>query len=156
MNALLSFVTGLSIVLIFVFIGLTIFLVLRGSRIRDSVPESKVVDTTEEWVAYIQNAWQGVGQHLNSLNPSDWKMAIIEADKLIDDILTYYMGLKGESMAERLTLLSKEQLSSLDLLWEAHKTRNRIVHEPGYKIEQSEAKKIVSYYEEVLKEMKTL
>ncbi len=98
--------------------------------------------------------WQAVLDHLNSANESEWKLAIIEADKLTDDLLIR-KGCQGESMAERLSLLTKREFKSLDLLWEAHKVRNRIAHKLDFKINRNEALRIISYYGEAIKDLST-
>ena len=52
-----------------------------------------------------------------------------------------------------MSLLDKDDLQSLDLLWEAHKVRNRIAHKLDFKLNRSEALRVISYYEEALKEL---
>ncbi|MEN9920633.1 MAG: hypothetical protein RL538_526 [Candidatus Parcubacteria bacterium] len=66
--------------------------------------------------------------HIDSENPNDWKLAIIEADIILDDLLQQ-KGFTGASLGERLKDISPMQLSSLNDAWEAHKVRNRIAHE---------------------------
>ncbi len=66
--------------------------------------------------------------HSDSENPNDWKLAIIEADIILDDILKQ-RGYAGNSLGERLKSISPQQLSSLNDAWEAHKIRNRIAHD---------------------------
>ncbi|MEY3784188.1 MAG: hypothetical protein RLZZ230_510 [Candidatus Parcubacteria bacterium] len=66
--------------------------------------------------------------HLESENPNDWKLAIIEADIILDDTLKK-RGYVGNSLGERLKTISPEQLNSLSDAWEAHKVRNRIAHD---------------------------
>jgi hypothetical protein len=66
--------------------------------------------------------------HLDSLNPNDWKLAIIEADIILDDILKQH-GYVGNSLGERLKSISPQQFGSLQDAWEAHKVRNRIAHD---------------------------
>lgn len=57
------------------------------------------------------------------------KMAIIEADKLVDTVLKR-AGIKGESMADRLRRCEKMvDRSSYQAMWDAHKVRNQLVHE---------------------------
>ncbi len=59
------------------------------------------------------------------------KMAIIEADKLVDVILKK-AGITGNTMAERLRKVQKlVQRPIYSGMWEAHKLRNHIVHEVG-------------------------
>jgi hypothetical protein len=70
---------------------------------------------------------QEVYLHIDSENPNDWKLAIIEADIVLDDILKQ-RGYAGNSLGERLRSIAPSQLSTLDDAWEAHKVRNQIAH----------------------------
>lgn len=65
--------------------------------------------------------------HITSDNPNDWKLAIIEADIILDDVLKK-AGYTGVSLGERLRSISPAQLQSLDDAWQAHKIRNQIAH----------------------------
>lgn len=67
-------------------------------------------------------------QHSASDEPSDWKLAIIEADIILDGLLKE-RGYAGNSLGERLRNITPAQLSSIDDAWEAHKVRNQIAHE---------------------------
>lgn len=68
-----------------------------------------------------------VFKHSESDNPNDWKLAIIEADIILDGILKK-KGYAGNSLGERLKSISPQQLSTLNDAWEAHKIRNNIAH----------------------------
>lgn len=68
---------------------------------------------------------------LESMEP---KLAIIEADKLVDTVLKK-AGIKGETLGERLR--NSQKLISRDVysnMWEAHKVRNQIVHDHDFDI----------------------
>ncbi|MCD5380986.1 MAG: hypothetical protein LR008_00225 [Candidatus Pacebacteria bacterium] len=67
-------------------------------------------------------------KHSNSENPNDWKLAIIEADIILDNLLKE-RGYAGKSLGERLKSISPQQLRTLNEAWEAHKIRNRIAHD---------------------------
>ena len=65
--------------------------------------------------------------HSASDSPNDWKLAIIEADIILDELLKE-AGYVGTSLGERLKSISPMQLKSLDDAWQAHKVRNQIAH----------------------------
>lgn len=67
-------------------------------------------------------------KHSTSDNPNDWKLAIIEADIILEGILKE-RGYVGNSLGERLKSIPPSQLSTLNDAWEAHKIRNMIAHE---------------------------
>jgi uncharacterized membrane protein len=73
------------------------------------------------------NRIQDMFEHVSSDSPNDWKLAIIEADIILDEILKE-KGYAGVSLGERLKSVSPTQLQSLDDAWQAHKVRNQIAH----------------------------
>lgn len=149
-----NLIITISVILILVFAAIVVLFLSKAKKIKASISVrgEKALGAGPE---IFNERWQAVLGHLNSVNESEWKLAIIEADKIIDDLLIQ-KGCKGESMAERLSLLDKKELRSLDLLWEVHKVRNRIVHKLGFKINRNEALRAISYYGEALKELQTL
>lgn len=87
--------------------------------------------------------------------PQSYVLAIIEADKLVDDALKA-MGLEGEHVADRLEKLRVEDHPTLDRLWRAHRVRNELVHTPDFGIEEGDAKDVLKVYEKFLKELGAL
>lgn len=98
--------------------------------------------------------WKDIEAHIASQNISDWKLALIDADSLIDDILKR-AGYPGKTMGERLKQIEPSDLNHLAELWEAHKLRNRIAHE-GERIERRDVDRAMEQYRLVLKELKFL
>ena len=96
--------------------------------------------------------WLAILKKLDSENPSDWNLAIMQADSIVDNILKE-MGLGGETMGERMKALDKSRLASLDDLWEAHRIRNEIAHSSEKNVTKHRAVYAVSLFEEVLKEL---
>lgn len=143
-----------SIILILFFLTLTVLFFRKAKKIKSGVVVKKEEGSEADFKKFKEN-WQAVLYHLNSNNESDWKLAVIEADKLVDDLLVQ-KGYKGESLAERLSFVNKKELKSLGLLWEAHKIRNRITHQSGFKLDYNQASKAISYYEEALKDLRGL
>jgi hypothetical protein len=91
-------------------------------------------------------------QHIESSNPNDWKLAIIEADIILDDILKQ-KGYVGASLGERLKSISPNQLNSLNDAWEAHKIRNRIAHDGAdFVLTQRLAEETINRYRRVFTE----
>lgn len=97
--------------------------------------------------------WKAVENLLISTNESDWKLAVIEADKMLDELLII-LGYQGESLGDRLLSIEKGDMQTLDDAWEAHKYRNRIAHETGMQVSEREAKRILGLYKKVFQEYK--
>lgn len=127
---------AITIVFSIINIGLIVFIayiVRQYLRLREEpwpheVAQEKpihVITPKEE----VWESWKGIQELLASPNPSDWNMAVLRADALLDEVLRR-MGHEGDTIADRLKIVSPIQVPSLDRLWEAHRLRNVIAHEP--------------------------
>lgn len=103
----------------------------------------------------LQARWQEIITHIGSTREAEWKYAVIEADKLVDDALQA-AGYSGETMGERLMNIENGQIQTINGLWDAHKIRNRLVHDTNYFLRYAEAKRATQLYEETLKELGAL
>lgn len=117
-------------------------------------PESHVVaeeaPREEEKVGSLK--WQVVEKHISSLNPSDWRLAILEADIMLDDMVRGF-GYSGQNLGERLKAASRASFATLDQAWEAHKIRNAIAHEgAGFELGEREARRVINLYRAVFEE----
>lgn len=100
----------------------------------------------------IHKKWNKMILVIKSGDERDLRLAIIEADSLIDEILKDH-GHLGNDMGERMKSIHSSEFENLDDLWMAHKTRNRLVHESGYKISKEEAKKIIAIYHKCMENL---
>lgn len=82
--------------------------------------------------------WGELQKKIESPSPGDWNFAVVQADAIFDEVLKE-MGLPGATMGERLQSLDPAKLESLNDVWEAHKLRNRIVHDSDRVLTQGEA-----------------
>ncbi len=103
----------------------------------------------------IRKQWDKILARIEAKDEANLKLAVIEADGLIDSLLKR-IGYKGETMFERLKSIKPVQLKSLDGLWQAHKVRNRVVHESNFKISLSRAEEVIENYEKVLEELEAI
>jgi len=103
----------------------------------------------------LEKRWQYTVRRLESPNMADWKLAVIEAENLTEEVLAR-MGFNGESFGERLKKMKPDQLPSLDNLTNAHQIRNNIVHDPDYRIDIGEISKTIAIYEKSLQELDAL
>lgn len=99
--------------------------------------------------------WAKIKEMGDSGREADMKLAIIEADKLFDDLLKR-IGYVAEDMGGRLKLISPAQLSCIDDVWYAHKIRNQIAHQPDYQITSKEAQTAIDAFEQALRELEVL
>lgn len=95
--------------------------------------ELKSVEAAEEAWQRLYGAgskndrWTEIQQHIASDNPSDWKLAIIEADIILEKMLND-QGFAGATVAEKLRSASPNSFSTIEDAWDAHKVRNKVAH----------------------------
>jgi hypothetical protein len=100
----------------------------------------------------LNEKWKKVQAHINSNNPSDWRLAILEADIMLDEMLEK-MGYQGDTMGEKFRSVDKSDFLTLDLAQEAHGVRNRIAHGGSdYPLNERDAKRVVDMYKKVFEE----
>ncbi len=98
---------------------------------------------------FYTNKWQDIEKNYMK-SPTEAKMAIIEADKLLDHALKA-KGYKGETMGERMKAAKYG-----DNIWSAHKLRNKLVHEQDVKLSTRQTKSAIKTYKQSLKNLGAL
>jgi hypothetical protein len=150
----------IAFILIDVVLLIVLLYVLRGSlRMRrqghpNFKPSTRVVTLQSE---LSKKRWERASEKINSNDASNLKLAIIEADKLMDDTLKK-IGVKGDTTMDRIRALaaSSKRLSSLDRVMRAHRIRNNIVHTPDFAITPPEARRAMEDFESFLREIKAI
>lgn len=103
-------------------------------------------------VAYFQSQWK----ELQGLcgDKKTWPLAIIDADKLVDEALRK-SRFRGKTMGERLVTAQRE-LSNNDSIWFAHKLRNKLVHEQYANLKEKDVKDALIGFRQALKDLGAL
>ena len=111
-------------------------------------------DQEAEIFEFENKRWQRVIGLINSQEPRDWKIAILEADIMLGELLDT-MGYRGDSMGDQLKKIEKSDFLTIDKAWEAHKIRNSIAHEgEDFLITHREAQRVMRLFEEVFLEFR--
>lgn len=93
--------------------------------------------------------WSKTLNYLFSQHASDWKLAIIEADTMLEGLMNQ-LGFFGENLGDRLKVANQENFPQLTTAWEVHTVRNRIAHEGlSFELSHHEAKRIIALYEQI-------
>lgn len=100
----------------------------------------------------ILQHWVSVVRRANTGTPENIRLAILEADALVDTFLKK-RGYEGDTLADRLKHFSPDQIKTLDELWRSHKIRNHIAHTPGFTISTKEAEVAILGFRNFLKEL---
>ncbi len=96
--------------------------------------------------------WIKILETAKLATPEALKIAVIDADKLADDSLKQ-LGMKGETMADRIDEVTIEEIPSIDKLFKAHRIRNELVHNPDSEMSKHEAKKLLGDYEDFFRDI---
>ena len=100
----------------------------------------------------VKPQWEGIMQLAASAHPSDWNMAVLRADALLEDVLTH-LGYDGATLAERLKIVDPTKLPSMERLWSAHRVRNMIAHDPVQEHTRETITHAIASYEQAFKEL---
>jgi len=93
--------------------------------------------------------WSLTLNYLFSQHGSDWKLAIIEADAMLENLMDQ-LGFVGENLGDKLKSANQENFPQLTTAWEVHTVRNRIAHEGlSFELSHHEAKRIIALYEKI-------
>lgn len=110
-------------------VGFIAFTMRRYGELINAQPQQIAATAPVNPAAEIQQGWRSIELLIQSQNPSDWNMAVLRADALLDDTLRN-AGYEGATMADRLKIADPNQLPSLDRVWSSHRLRNAIAHDP--------------------------
>ena len=94
-------------------------------------------------------AWQKIMARLESASEAEWKAAVLEADKMLEELVAQLYPHLGESLGERLKKVEPSDFPDLDAAWAAHKVRNQIAHEANYQLSAREARAALENYKKV-------
>ncbi len=103
----------------------------------------------------IRGAWEQIQRLSNSEASSDWNMAILRADALLDNILRD-LGYDGDTIADRLKIVDTHKLTSIEQVWSAHRLRNIIAHDPMTQHTKETVAHALKSYKKALEELDVL
>jgi hypothetical protein len=147
---------AIAILLTTFFVGATIYfalkigwIALRVDRVRDVIFKSELSKRRSI------KAWNKIKLYHFAGDDNSLKIAVIEADKLLSEALRL-AGFRGETLGDRLQNITGAQLPNIQEIWEAHKLRNRLVHESDFKLSRDTAEKALAVYEQTLRDLELL
>lgn len=144
---------GLSLFLFFLFFYLRRKM-LNAEHAGWHARDHKIHEIEQKHIAHPAKnpQWEHVKALAASPAPSDWRRAIIEADIMLDMLLTN-RGYVGSTLGEKLKGANPIQFTTLDLAWKAHKVRNDIAHGgEQFHLTDRDAKATIDMYRRVFEE----
>ncbi len=147
----------LGIYTLVLFIDIVLLLIQRGvaGNIREGFYGMDVPRAIIDKKKKTRKEWEVIRRKLESANPVDYKVALIEADDFIDEIVKG-MGYKGDNFGERLEKIPEEHIVNVAGMQQAHQVRNKIIHDDNFVLSQSDALGVLSQYEEFLRSFQVI
>lgn len=122
-------------------VGVLLFAVISATKKRT------VILDTEKY----QSRWLEIEQTLVKEDVKTYNLVVMEADKLLDHALKE-LGIHGKTFAEKLKNTS-DMFTSINSVWHAHKLRNQVVHESGFKVNYDQARRALANFKQALKDV---
>ncbi len=97
-----------------------------------------------------QQNWQKIKKRLQSTKEANWKMAVLEGEEIVEELLLK-MGYKAKDFRSRLLLADEAQIPNFKDLLEAAEVYEGILNDPDYKLSRHDAEKVLNTFEEFLK-----
>lgn len=142
---LLKFIGGTLAVIAF------IFLIYRAYKGIATFFKSREYDLDKQG---IKKRWQEIEKMLDLPGEMNFKLAVMEADKLLDYVLKS-MSMSGKDMGERIRFASFK-FGRLKKVWWAHALRNQLVHEATFTLDRGTARRALKTFEHALQELGAL
>ncbi|MFA5413379.1 MAG: hypothetical protein WC348_02470 [Patescibacteria group bacterium] len=102
----------------------------------------------------IKKRWQEIEKMLDGPGEMNYKLAVMEADKMLDYVLKS-MSMSGKDMGERIRFASFKY-GRLRKVWWAHVLRNQLVHEATFVLDHGMAQRAIKTFRRALEELGAL
>lgn len=96
-----------------------------------------------------QKQWKKIKQNFDKNDPVYWKLALLEAEKLMDEILIR-MGLGTGTMDDRLERASVNEIPNLQDVIQARRLCQDIARDPDYRLNKENAENTLQAFEKAL------
>jgi hypothetical protein len=106
-------------------------------------------------VSKVSKKWKKILKRFERGTETEWKLAIIEADDLLNEILAR-MGYEGETLGERLKKVKKTILPNLDEVFQVHKIKSDIVYDPSFRLTFEQAQEILAIYQRTISNLEAI
>jgi len=151
-----------AILLALVFIWAFIYAKIRFGQVAE-IEAQQLEEAVEAWHhAYggggetANSRWGQIEEHIGSSNPNDWRLAIIEADIMLEETLDD-AGYPGASVGEKLKGANETSFTTIRDAWDAHMIRNKIAHSGSdFVLTNRSAREAIVKYERVFREFGVL
>lgn len=150
---------SISMVISLMFAGVIIYCFVRIRQVRHMEHvkfDAAAHPVAKQDIPRIQLRWNRITEQANSDNEQNWRLAILEADIMLNELLDL-KGYRGDTMADKMKQIQRADFNTVDDAWEAHKVRNQIAHQgSAHQLNDRETRRVIGLYERVFKEAKVI
>lgn len=146
-------VTALAVIASIALLAIFIHSTIRFHQVRkEEEPLYATIHADHAETERDHSRWEHIRELVERPHESDWRQAIIEADIMLDDLLSQ-LGYPGNSVGEKLKAADPSRFRSLQHAWDAHKVRNEIAHSgQAFQLSEHMAHRTIAMYEVVMRE----
>lgn len=154
-----SLLTARAIFILVSFVFLVIFIILfsKASWIQDAYIKDR--KALKEFKGTQKNkflkTWKKIKNKLEMNIEAETKLAIIEADKLLNEVFKR-LGYPQKTMEEKLKNMPENFLNNANDILRAHQIRNNIINNPDYELSIIQAREIIEVYEQTFSSLQLL
>ena len=128
--------------------------IIDKEEINHKINEALLID--KEIARNENQRWNYILTLIESPNESDWRMAILEADTFMEEVLKD-KDLTGTTVSELLESAKSNGYASIQSAWDAHLVRNKIAHQGSeYPISQVEGRRVIKLFQNFFEELKVI
>ncbi len=152
----LPLLNAVSIVVSGALFAAAIYFIVKTGWLRARIQEiDDVIFKSDLARKKVGKSWSEIERSFFSGSDEELKLAVLKADVLLAEALKE-SGLQGKDLGERLKRVKTSVLPNLDNVWEAHKLRNRLAHDPDFVLKRDAAERALTVYEEALQHLGAL
>lgn len=145
-QSIFSFVIGA------LFVGFGVFIVfMLWQKIKNAFASREFTGDQRQ---RMQQQWREIEQLLAAPGDVSRKLAVLEADKLLDQALKA-MTMPGATLGERLKF-AEYKYPQIREVWWAHRIRNQLAHESTYHLDAGMARRAVQSFKKTLQTLGAL
>lgn len=100
----------------------------------------------------VDKDWMKILNRLETNLETEYKLSVIEADLLLDDVLKR-MGYEGKNLSDRLERIKQGVFSDIQSVKNADQVYQNLIYDPSYRLTQEHARRIISVFEKALEEV---
>lgn len=147
--SVIKFIIGIYVAVLIIDLILLLFQRGLGEDIRITRFGSEIPRELMPGKTKIINDWIQLKKDLESGNENKYKLAIIKADAIIEDILKR-LNYKGENFSEKVANIPTGHVEHVEDIKQAHEVRNKIIQDENFKVDKKLAQETLALYENFL------